>query len=73
MIFMWLPTLYFCEKHLHVFVTRNIYIHTRISLYYIFMFYVLNYVNFSTVRIERLEFDPDNQVIRGERSDDESD
>lgn len=27
----------------------------------------------STVRIERLEFDPDNQVIRGERSDDESD
>lgn len=37
------------------------------------MFYVLNYVNFSTVRIERLEFDPDNQVIRGERSDDESD
>jgi hypothetical protein len=27
----------------------------------------------STVRIERLEFDPDNQVVRGEPSDDESD
>lgn len=26
-----------------------------------------------TVRIERLEFDPDNKVVRGEPSDDESD
>lgn len=26
----------------------------------------------TSVRIERLQFDPDNQVIRGEPSDDES-
>ena len=67
--------LYFCDKHLHVFITRNIFTTFTHEYFFIifFMFYVLYYVYFSTVRIERLEFDPDNQVIRGERSDDESD
>ncbi len=46
--------------------------HTLLPLYMKYMIFMFN-VMFPTVRIERLEFDPDNQVIRGERSEDESD
>lgn len=68
---MWLPISYNAVINIYMFVTILKY--TQFSNYYYtrkFMFYV---IYFSTVRIERLEFDPDNQVIRGERSDDESD